>query len=207
MDRVFAIGSAIKPGRVAIRALAHGKQSAIAVDQMLKGQEVTGEVRLFNSRFGKLLEEDLYAYRLESVNGARIETEGKRGFLPEEMVREASRCMHCDCRKYDNCKLRIYSDQYGAVQKRFFPDERKPIRKIFKNKPVVYEPEKCIKCGICVSITSRYKEELGLTFVGKGFDVEVAVPFDSETVNALEKTAKLCAENCPTGALSLNEHE
>ena len=52
-------------------------------------------------------------------------------------------------------------------------------------------------------ITSEYKEKLGLTFIGKGFDVEVAVPFDNEKVNALEKTAILCAEKCPTGALAL----
>jgi NADH dehydrogenase/NADH:ubiquinone oxidoreductase subunit G len=68
---------------------------------------------------------------------------------------------------------------------------------------VVYEPEKCIKCGICVRITSKYKEPLGLTFIGKGFDVEVGVPFDEKQVNALEKTAILCAEHCPTGALAL----
>jgi len=203
IDRVFAIGSAIKPGRVAIRAVAHGKQVALAIDQRLNGREVEGEVRMFNSRFGRLMDEEVTAYKAEADNGPRIETEGSRGFSPDEMKKEASRCMHCDCRKYTNCKLRIYSDLYGAVQKRFFPDERKPVRKIFKNKPVVYEPEKCIKCGICVRITSRYKEDLGLTYVGKGFDVEVAVPFDNEKVNALEKTAKLCAESCPTGALSL----
>ncbi|MCK5470103.1 MAG: hypothetical protein KAI99_16390, partial [Cyclobacteriaceae bacterium] len=104
-----------------------------------------------------------------------------------------------------DCKLRIYSDQHDANQKRFFPKEREPVRKIFKNKPVVYEPEKCIKCGICVKITSIHKEELGLTYIGKGFDVEVSVPFDNSTVNALEKTAKLCAEKCPTGALALND--
>jgi len=204
---IFAIGSAIKPGRVAIRAVAHGKEVAIAVDQYLNGEEVRGETRMFNSRFGRLMEEEFTEYSKEAENGPRIETENNRGFFPEEMQKEAARCMHCDCRKKDNCMLRIFSDQYGAVQKRYFPDERKPVRKIFKNKPVVYEPEKCIKCGICVRITSKYKEKLGLTFIGKGFDVEVAVPFDQVDVNALEKTARLCGEKCPTGALSIRENE
>ena len=115
--------------------------------------------------------------------------------------------MHCDCRSKNDCLLRNYSDQHNAVQKRFFPKERAPIRKIFRNKPVVYEPEKCIKCGICVMITEMEKDQLGLTYIGKGFDVEVAVPFDNETVHALEKTAVLCAEKCPTGALALKENE
>ena len=140
---------------------------------------------------------------LEADDSPRIETEENEGFTLEQVKKEAARCMHCDCRKRNNCKLRTYSDQYVAAQKRYFPKERSPVRKIFKNKPVVYEPEKCIKCGICVKITSLHKEELGLTYIGKGFDVEVSVPFDNMQVNALEKTAKLCAEKCPTGALAL----
>jgi ferredoxin len=202
---VFAIGSAIKPGRVAIRAVAHGKEAAFAVDQFLNKKEVIGEHRMFNSRFGRLIDGEIQEYSRESVNGPRITTGDSRGFTVVEMQKEAARCMHCDCRKKDNCKLRIYSEKYGAVQKRYFPEERKLVRKIFKNKPVVYEPEKCIKCGICVRITSKYKEKLGLTFIGKGFDVEVGVPFDQAGFNALEKTAILCAENCPTGALAIND--
>jgi NADPH-dependent glutamate synthase beta subunit-like oxidoreductase len=205
-EQVFAIGSAVKPGRVAIRATAHGKQVALSIDQYLNGKEVVGEKRVFNSRFGRLLNDELVDYMLEAnEEGPRTETEGSKGFSIEEMKKEASRCMHCDCRKQYNCKLRDYSDEYEASQKRFFPKDRKKIRKIFKHEPIVYEPEKCIKCGICVRITSEHKEKLGLTFIGKGFDVEVAVPFDNETVNALEKTAILCAEKCPTGALALNE--
>ncbi len=199
---VFAIGSAVKPGRVAIRAVAHGKQVALSVDQYLNNEPVVGEKRIFNSRFGRLLNGELVEYMLEADPVKRIETTGLKGFTNNEMQKEAARCMHCDCRKQHNCKLRDYSDEYGALQKRFFPRERKSIRKIFKHEPIVYEPEKCIKCGICVRITSEHKEKLGLTFIGKGFDVEVAVPFDSENVNALEKTAILCANNCPTGALS-----
>jgi len=204
---VFAIGSAIKPGRVAIRAVAHGKEVALSIDQYLNKNEIVGEVRMFNSRFGRLMEEEHSEYMLEADSRDRIETENGKGFSLEEVKKEAERCMRCDCRKQDNCKLRIYSDQYRASQKRYFPTEREPVRKIFKNKPVVYEPEKCIKCGICVWITSRQKEKLGLTYIGKGFDVEVSVPFDNDNINALEKTAHLCAEKCPTGALAINNDE
>lgn len=207
LEGVIAIGSAIKPGRVAIRAVAHGKEAALSMDQWLNGMPVVGEARMFNSRFGKMLEEEYGDFMLEADTGPRIEIEGTRGFSLEEVKKEAARCMHCDCRKKDNCKLRIYSDDHQAAQKRFFPKERKPVRKIFKNKPAVYEPEKCIKCGICVKITSRQKEELGLTYIGKGFDVEISVPFDNDQVNAFKKTALECIEHCPTGALSLNENE
>ncbi len=204
---VFAIGSAIKPGRVAIRAVAHGKQAAISLDQYIQGLPITGEFQMFNSRIGRMLEEEYPAFMMEADDGPRNKTVGLEGLTLDQVKLEAARCMHCDCRKKDNCKLRIFSDEYQASQKRYFPKERPQIRKVFKNKPVVYEPEKCIKCGICVKITSMHKEELGLTYIGKGFDVEVSVPFDGEQINALEKTATLCAEKCPTGALAINENE
>ena len=76
-----------------------------------------------------------------------------------------------------------------------------------KHEPVIYEPEKCIKCGICVKITAAHGEKLGLTYIGKGFDVEIESPFNSEQVSAFEKTGELCAENCPTGALELLDYE
>ena len=200
---VFAIGSAIKPGRVAIRAVAHGKEVAISMDQYLKGEKVTGDIQLFNSRIGRMLEEEYEDFMLEADPGARNETKDFEGFTLEQVQKEAARCMHCDCRKKFNCKLRDFSHDLDANQKRFFPSTRPPVRKIFKYPPLVYEPEKCIKCSICVRITAQHKDQLGLTYIGKGFDVEIRAPFDDVQNALFEKTAILCAEKCPTSALAL----
>jgi NADH dehydrogenase/NADH:ubiquinone oxidoreductase subunit G len=177
------------------------------MDQYLSGLPLTGEHKMFNSHIGHMLEEDHTAFMLEAEDHSRMEVEENQGFSVEQMEIEASRCMHCDCRDKVDCKLRIYSDEYGADQKRYFPRNREPIRKILKYKPVIYEPEKCIKCGICVAITSMNEERLGLTYIGKGFDVEIESPFSSEQLSAFEKTARLCTENCPTGALELMDYE
>ena len=205
MDGVFAIGSAIKPGRVAIRAVAHGKEAAISMDQYLSGEAVRGLMPLFNSRIGRMLEEEYGAFMSEADHSARNETIGHGGFTLEQVQKEAARCMHCDCRKKFNCKLRDCSHDYVAHQKRFFPDQRPPIRKVFQYPPLIYEPEKCIKCSICVRITAQHKEELGLTYIGKGFDVEIRAPFTDMQKDIMEKTALLCAEKCPTSALALKD--
>jgi NADH dehydrogenase/NADH:ubiquinone oxidoreductase subunit G len=67
---------------------------------------------------------------------------------------------------------------------------------------VVYEPGKCIRCGLCVQITARGKERYGLTFIGRGFDVRIAVPFNESLTEGLQHTAHACVEACPTGALA-----
>ena len=205
IEGIFAIGSAIKPGRVAIRAVAHGKEAALTMDQFLTGVTVLGEEQLFNSKIGRMLEEEYDDFMLEADSAPRNTTKEFEGFTMEQVQKEAARCMHCDCRKKFDCKLRDFSGEYDASQKRFFPKERPPVRKVFKHEPLVYEPEKCIKCSICVRITARYKEELGLTYIGKGFDVEISASFDNDQKNALEKTALLCAEKCPTSALAINK--
>jgi len=199
---VFVAGSALKPSRMAIRALGQGKEAAFSVDQFLRGLEVRGEPRVFNSRFGKLLQPEWDEYLKESVAGDRLEPAVKtEGLTPEQVMEEAARCMHCDCRDLADCRLRIYSDLYGAQQSRFRSEERVLCRKRDQHDLVIYEPSKCIKCGICVRMTEMHEEEFGFTFIGRGFEVEVETPFGESMKNSLRKVALEVAAACPTGAI------
>jgi NADH dehydrogenase/NADH:ubiquinone oxidoreductase subunit G len=65
----------------------------------------------------------------------------------------------------------------------------------------VYEPEKCIKCGICVRLTEKHQEKFGFTYIGRGFDVEIGVPFNENINEGLKLIAEKVAYECPTGAL------
>ncbi len=203
---VFVVGSALKPSRMAIRALGQGKEVAFSVDQLLGGGPVTGERFLFNSRFGKLLPEEFDEYLKESVRGDRLEPASlSEGLTAGQVMEEARRCMHCDCRKLGDCRLRVYSDQYGADQRRFVSGERVRCVKLDQHAQVIYEPSKCIKCGVCVRITEKYAEELGLTFIGRGFEVTIGVPFSGSLKEGLKVAAGEAVGACPTGALSLKK--
>jgi NADH dehydrogenase/NADH:ubiquinone oxidoreductase subunit G len=85
---------------------------------------------------------------------------------------------------------------------RFRIGERRPLRRILQHPGVVFEPGKCIKCGICVRITAREEEQLGLAFLNRGYDLRVGVPFGEQLSRALERSAELCVRACPTGALA-----
>jgi hypothetical protein len=200
---VFVVGSALRPAKLAIRVLGQGKEVSFSVDQFLRKEAVNGEGFRFNSRFGKLIPAEYAEYLKESVEGKRLEPEVKAdGLTREQVMKEASRCLHCDCRDLESCKLRIYSDSYGADQKRFKSEERLTCTKQFQHEQIIYESSKCIKCGICVRITEKYKDEFGLTFIGRGFDVVVGVPFGESTRDGLRTAALEVADACPTGALS-----
>ena len=72
---------------------------------------------------------------------------------------------------------------------------------------MVFEPGKCIKCGLCVKISKRAGEELGVTFIGRGYNMQVAVPFGEALQEGLKKAADECVEICPTGALAFRDSE
>lgn len=209
MQGVFACGSAVRKQKMAIRTVAQGKEVAMAMDQYLSGEEVIPGKKMFNSRFGKLKPEEEKEYLTESVPDSRMNPEKGilDGFTKEEASLEAQRCMRCDCRKTVSCKLRIYSHEYKADRKKYLAGDRKILTKQFNHHNIVYESEKCIKCGICVEITSKEKELTGLSFIGRGFDVRVDVPMNRTLDDALTKTAARCAEACPTGAISFLEGE
>ncbi len=205
--KIFAIGNVLRSSRLAVRSVGQGKEVAFSVLQYFEGQKPKGEPRIFNSRFGKLVAAEFSEYLKESVTEKR-NSSGKgefSGFSKEEAIAEAQRCLHCDCRAIDDCKLRDYSYQYNADQKRFKTSERRNISKKMNHGSVVYEPQKCIKCGICVRLTKKYTEKFGFTYIGRGFDVEIGVPFDEELKQGLTTTAEKVAKACPTGAISLKD--
>lgn len=206
-ENVFAIGNSLRTSKLAIRSLGQGKEVASSVWQFLNGKPVMGERRMFNSRFGRLVKEEFSEYLKESVvaNRNHPESGGRNGFTAEEAIAEAKRCLRCDCRAIDDCKLRIYSDSYNADQRRFKTSERRKITKLDNHSSIIYEPQKCIKCGICVRLTEKDQEKFGFTYIGRGFDIEVGVPFNGELESALTDTAIKVAKGCPTGAIELKE--
>ena len=206
-ENIFAIGNVLRSSKLAVRSVGQGKEVAFSVVQFFNNQEIKGEPRIFNSRFGRLVVDEFAEYIKESVDEKRVipEIGGYFGFTKEEAIAEAKRCMHCDCRAIDDCKLREYSDGYNVNQRRFKTSERRNITKQMNHGSVVYEPQKCIRCGICVRLTEKYGEKFGFTYIGRGFDVEIGVPFNEELEKGLTETAEKVARACPTGAISLKK--
>ncbi len=204
---LFACGSAVRTLKMAVRSVAQGKDTAHSVDRFLRGDRMAKNPRMFNSKFGKLAPEEFEDY-LKETTYKEMKTQvydGLDPFKTEDAESEAGRCLHCDCRKIDNCALRIHSDTYQIDRRKYMLGDRNKLSKHFKQDVIVYEPEKCIKCGLCVEITSAKKEEFGLTFIGRGFDVRIKAPFGKSMNEALTSTAIECANACPTGAISLIE--
>jgi hypothetical protein len=203
VNGVFAAGDAVRRSRVSIRSVAEGKTAAHAIWQFVSGESIRTEPKPFNSRLGSIEKEEALEFLAHANNVSRIAPRDglTRGFNQPEAVSEALRCLHCDCRKAETCRLRHYAGTTEASQARY-KGERRPVRIDHHHVNVVYEPGKCIRCGLCIQVAQKFAEPLGLSFVGRGFDVHVAVPFKASLADGLCKAAASCVEACPTGALS-----
>ena len=204
---VFAAGSILKPAQPLIKSVSAGKETATCVDQFLRGQPIVGIVEKYNHIMGRLVEGEMEVFLggaepIPRVKPVALETDG---FLSAEAATECSRCLHCDCRAKDDCLLREYSDEYCAKQSQFAGEERGHLTRVNQNAGALYEPGKCIKCGLCVRITEREGEPFGFTYVGRGFDVKIGVPLDKSLKEGLHHTAVKVIATCPTGALAEDE--
>lgn len=203
---VFAGGNSVSFGKLAIRSLGHGKFIAVSVDQFLRDAPVTGYRRRFNSKTGPVSQNEAEQLaQMASAIPRQEEQDPGSGLSLPAAVSEASRCFRCDCRKAVSCKLRIYSTEYEASQQRFKTGIRNELKLLTDHDLIIYEPGKCIKCGLCVQITANAKESLGLTFIDRGYETRIEVPFNELLKKGLQKTALECVKACPTAALALKD--
>lgn len=202
VEKIFAGGNAVASSRMAVKSTAHGKKIATSIDRYLMGKKGADQSKPFQSIMGRPSPESIKEF-LQGMGESFRSEYAKPSVLSDAVMaaREAGRCFHCDCSKPHTCRLRIYSEAYQASQQKYRSKDKRVVRN-YQHLKIVYEPGKCIKCGLCIQITQKKGERLGLTFIGRGFDVKIAVPFHESLENGLEKVAEQVVEYCPTAALS-----
>jgi len=195
---VFAAGEAVSGPTHGVQAVAAGRRAAESIDRYLTGRADEAPAKPFNSRLGALSDEERAIQFRDTDPAPRVDA----GPLRDGPARiEAARCLQCDCRKKDACRLRNEAGRYGARQSHFGGERRRFDREV-THPDIVYEPGKCIQCGLCVQVAEGAGEALGLAMIERGFRVQPAVPFDEGWADGLRETAMRCAEVCPTGAIA-----
>lgn len=205
---VFAAGEAVTGPSQMIWAVAAGRNAACSISQFLRGEIVKGEKKLIY--FWRKQQSEQEMQRLYGQVKTQPCAIGQD--KPEETTTdpaaavhgEAIRCLQCGCPQADSCKLRVYATQYGAQFNRY-RGERRELDPDLSHPELVYEPGKCILCGLCVRIAQEAGEAAGLCFIGRGFAARMAAPLGLSLAEGLKKSARACAEVCPSGALSLRK--
>ena len=195
---LFAAGRVLRPTGKPVQSVADAKAVAVCIDQHLRGQPVQRPPKPFSIFMGKLLDGEMADFLRESSPAHREEP-----IDLDRALAESKRCVLCHCAKADTCKLRQLAVDYEVNPNRYNPGERLRYTRNVEHPLVRFEPAKCIRCGNCIKIAGDHAETLGLTFIGRGFDVHLGVPFHGKLSDALREAAEEAVAACPTGALTL----
>jgi ferredoxin len=199
---VFAAGALVRPiRRMAVRAVASGRQVADELDRCLREAAAEPRSRPINVTMGALLEGEMERFLEAASAEPRQIPETRSGDVSATaMEREAARCLHCDCRAAGGCALRKVATECSANPSRW-KGRRPPFEHDLSHPDVVYEPGKCIACGLCIQISRAADEVYGTAFLGRGIAVRVGAPLRKDISAALTVSAEQCVGACPTGAL------
>lgn len=211
LDGIFAAGNSVRPSKMKVQSLASGRTAAVSMGQYLDGRPQMSDKKGFSVHLGKLASDDIIRLMGEASDSGRVNPKGGdvQGFVLEEALSEARRCLRCDCAAATDCRLRHYADAYSA-DARAYRGERRAIE-YMEIAPAPATPQvrhgvrfdigKCISCGLCIQIAEESGEGLGLTHIGRGFDVRVGVPFNRSIGEGLAQAASRAIKACPTGAI------
>ena len=72
---------------------------------------------------------------------------------------------------------------------------------------ILFEPGKCIRCGLCVAIAAKHGEDIGLAFINRGFETEIQVSFGHSFDDAPIDSAEKRVEACPAAAIAFRNKE
>jgi len=212
IDGIFAAGDAVSGPLTAIKAIAGGKQAALAMDAYMLGQPLHHTPTFYEHVRGQNSEIDPAAFgekeKIEKTPMPML-TETERhhnfhevelGFTEEQAKLEASRCLSCGCADVDTCKLRQFATVYKADQ--FALAGAQTTHPIDESHAyIVRDRNKCILCGRCVRICVATGAGV-LGFVGRGFDTRVEPSFSLPLGQEHNCTdCGLCVSTCPVGAL------
>jgi ferredoxin len=205
VPKVFAAGSCVRSVKQLVRAMADGRAAADCVHKFVLGQAPKRPEKTFSSIMGRLSPGELRQFLISTHAGGSVQPCDRcAGHNRKEAALESARCLHCDCRSSGNCVLQHYAQAY-SVDANHYRSERREFTQVSQPAGVIFEQGKCILCGICVKLTELAREPLGLTFIGRGFDVKVAAPFDAAIQEGMKTVAAECVKHCPTGALTFED--
>ncbi|WP_041276491.1 pyridine nucleotide-disulfide oxidoreductase/dicluster-binding protein [Desulfosporosinus acidiphilus] len=139
-------GGALADNDSPIRSVADGRKAAISIDRFLQGVSLTASREGEGSFESKLF---VNTKGIEPLPAVPMSNE-QAGYTVEEAVKEAARCLNCQC--LECVKACKYIENYGSYPKKY-------LRQIYNNNSIVMGMRhankminSCSLCGLCAEV-------------------------------------------------------
>ncbi|MGF1723474.1 formate dehydrogenase subunit alpha [Photobacterium nomapromontoriensis] len=221
VENIFSIGDFRRGPATAIEAVADGRVAAEAIDRFLHGDMTHIPVKPFNAqKAAKVGQVDPKQFagiqkamrvimpeltsEQRALNFAEVET----GFVNEEAMREAARCLECGCQANTDCKLRDFATEYKVENDELDMSSCQKFSVDNSSEFIVFDANRCISCGQCVDICNEKAVHGVLSFLKNEDGTSAKRPecrpgfndgHNMGDSNCVQCGA--CVQVCPTGAL------
>jgi formate dehydrogenase major subunit len=211
-SNIFAGGDAVLGPATVVEAVAMGRKAAYSIDKFLLGEEMrqvepmkmTREKATdnFYESYDDISEIPRHENRVDPGEERVLNwSQYDDGLSPMDLIEECKRCLNCGCYAMDDCKIRTYSDEYGVDISKYqggdFTD-----RKIDRSHQyLIFDPSKCIKCGLCVRVCKDLRGVGVFDFAERGFEARISTEFDIPLSETMCISCGDCVDVCPTGSL------
>jgi formate dehydrogenase major subunit len=210
--KIFAGGDCVTGPATVIQAVAAGKQAAECMHEFIENGYVKEHKNDYACSRGTL--EDLPRHEFEEmpkIERAKIPKlvaeDRKYNFkevehtLDEKLaIEEAKRCLKCGCSERSHCKLRNEASNHEIKHKS--PLQELERYKILKDHPFISRDlNKCISCGLCVSVCKDMIGPNALGIVIKNGHILVGTCNGEPLKDTECVSCGHCVTACPSGAL------
>lgn len=142
--------------------------------------------------------------------GMVVHTDGERALALRRRAMElllADHPLACkDCPKKGKCdflQLSISMKVKRSKQLRPFPTEELPVDT--SHPRIIFDPNKCIRCGRCVWVCKERVGEVPFDFIKKGYDMRLTTFMNRPLGETTCTGCGECVEVCPVAALCFKE--
>ena len=210
LEGVFACGDAVNRGAgIAIEAIATANAAAEGVEAWLRGsrdvpsEPIVSERRVSARDYADVTRQARMARPVRPAAERRGDfAEVAPGVSEAEARAEAARCLSCGCHDHADCRLIRWANRLRTDVRRL-GGEFHPGFIEAKLGSIERDQRKCIGCNLCVRICEEQAKKGVLGLVGRGFSTVVRPEFRDPSILDFCRGCRLCAENCPTGALRI----
>ncbi len=108
------------------------------------------------------------------------------------------------CPRNQDCELQTLAQEFG-IRQQSFPKRLRDLPIDDTTGSIILNPEKCIRCGRCVTVCQQMQNVWAIEFLGRGESTRIAPAADVKLGESPCIRCGQCSAHCPVGAIYEND--
>lgn len=111
-------------------------------------------------------------------------------------------CLQCP--RNQDCELQTLAQEFG-IREQPFPKRLRNLPIDDTTGSIILNPEKCVRCGRCVTVCQQMQNVWAIEFLGRGESTRIAPAADVKLGDSPCIRCGQCSAHCPVGAIYEND--